>query len=157
MRSLFDGFPGVHGAFFVPSRLKGCIRLRSHKSTVPVAGCLASLYCRKPADVSAICFLCYWVVEKLLNGSRCTVTGCKVCEGSDFVDACSGCKLEGCLLTCESCLDRYGNVGQPAPFTVPADGCFVEESQTQLRCRPFSLGSCGEHLASLLESGLSLM
>ena len=127
------------------SRLNRCIRLHSHKSTVPVAECLACLHCRKPADVSATGFLRYCVVEKLSFPLH--RTGCKVCEGSDFLDACFGCKLEGCLLTCESCLDRYGNVGQPAPFTVPAVGCYVEESQTQLRCRPFSLGSCGEHRA----------
>ena len=65
-----------------------------------------------------------------------------MCPDSDFVGSCNDCDVDGCWLTCESCRDSDGNFAAPAPFTIPAGGCVIQNSNTQLRCMPYTVGEC---------------
>lgn len=65
-----------------------------------------------------------------------------MCPDSDFVGSCNDCDVDGCQLTCESCRDSDGNFAAPAPFTIPAGGCVIQNSNTQLICMPYTVGEC---------------
>ncbi|DBB12705.1 TPA: hypothetical protein ACH3X3_005482 [Trebouxia sp. C0006] len=80
--------------------------------------------------------------KAVLHSADCCVTGCQVCPDSDFVGSCNDCDVDGCWLTCESCRDSDGNFAAPAPFTIPAGGCVIQNSNTQLRCMPYTVGEC---------------
>ena len=77
-----------------------------------------------------------------MHSADCCVTGCQVCPDSDFVGSCNDCDVDGCQLTCESCRDSDGNFAAPAPFTIPAGGCVIQNSNTQLKCMPYTVGEC---------------
>lgn len=74
------------------------------------------------------------------------MTGCQPCATSNFVNDCQGCTLNGCLVSCESCLatntpnNRTG--GPPVSVTIPDGGCEVFNYHSQLICIPGSEGSC---------------
>ena len=74
------------------------------------------------------------------------VTGCQPCPGSNFVNDCEGCILEGCQVSCDSCLatrtpnNRTG--GPPVSLTIPNGGCQVYNYQSRLICLPATEGEC---------------
>lgn len=74
------------------------------------------------------------------------VTGCQPCPSSNFTNDCDLCTLEGCQMSCQSCLatntpaNRTG--GPPTNLTIPAGGCEVFNLHSELICIPGTEGAC---------------
>lgn len=87
-----------------------------------------------------------WSSFLLTTIQGCTwfpVTGCQLCPDSDFINDCQGCDVEGCQLSCDSCLSSNRTTGPPVVFTIPDGGCVASSTGTSgIECKNGTEGSC---------------
>ena len=123
-----------------------CIHLEAVQSLNGAQATPNGLYARPLLCVALSTSLKHQFVS--LEQACFCVTGCQLCPTSDFINDCEGCVVEGCQVSCESCLSSNRTVGPPVTFTIPAGGCVAGSTGTSLiQCKNGTEGSCplGEH------------